>query len=60
MFHDREKMDWTNHAADAMRMLAVAWREENGSVKPQKMLRPDQIPLNELWKQQLKPRDTHY
>lgn len=29
-FRERPRHDWTSHAADAFRMLAVAWREQKG------------------------------
>ncbi len=32
-FRDAPKHDWTSHPADALRMLAVAWREESGPLK---------------------------
>lgn len=50
MFVHKEFEDWTNHAADAFRMMAVAWREE-AIVRTKPMLRhPSQIPLDKLWK----------
>jgi len=59
VFKEKPLHDWTSHAADAFRMLAVAWREEEPK-KSQEQARyavtgaprgTVQIaPLNELWK----------
>ena len=53
-FRERPRHDWTSHAADAFRMLAIAWREE---VKTETAALPivgltvgeNQVTLNELW-----------
>ena len=58
VFKDKPRHDWTSHAADAFRMLAVAWQEE----RPKKTEEEARwavkgtdkgfeiAPLNELWK----------
>jgi hypothetical protein len=33
-FRDKPLHNWTSHYADAFRMLAIAWREQNPEVKP--------------------------
>lgn len=38
-FKERPRHDWTSHAADAFRMLAVAWREEMKDVKKDEPIR---------------------
>ena len=48
-FHERPKHDFTSHAADSFRMMAIAWREEYKEAK-----RPDpkfwhEQSLEELW-----------
>lgn len=58
VFRDKPLHDWTSHAADAFRMLAIAWQEE-----APKSAQPDArwpvrgtqtgfevAPLNDLWK----------
>jgi hypothetical protein len=58
VFRDKPLHDWTSHAADAFRMLAVIWREE---VLPKEKKPPvfeakgtkygfELPPLNDLWK----------
>ncbi len=32
-FREKPRHDWTSHSADAFRMLAVAWREEQQKTK---------------------------
>jgi len=53
IFKDRPKHDWTSHAADAFRYLAVCWQEE---AKVEKKEEPrgihvgqTKVTLNELW-----------
>jgi hypothetical protein len=50
-FMDRPRHDWTSHAADAIRMLAIAWKEEYSEKKQD--ITPkfwEQQTLEELWK----------
>lgn len=42
--------DWSSHPADAFRMLAVAWRAEAGSVKPEKPRFLNDMTVDELWR----------
>jgi phage terminase large subunit len=48
-FRDRPRHDWTSHSADAMRYLAIAWREERAAEKvvPPKFFHEQT--LDELW-----------
>jgi phage terminase large subunit len=48
-FRDRPRHDWTSHSADAMRYMAIAWREERGADKvvPPKFFHEQT--LDELW-----------
>ena len=57
-FREKPRHDWTSHCADALRMAAIAWREERPK-EPQeppmwavqaKNGRVTTAPLNELWK----------
>lgn len=48
-FHDKPKHDWTSHAADSFRMMAIAWREEyKDAPKPAPKFWHEQS-LEELW-----------
>ena len=42
-FREKPRHDWTSHAADGFRMLAVAWREE---------IRPEDKPPSKFWHEQ--------
>lgn len=61
-FADKPLHDWTSHASDAFRMLAIAWREETPKRKQDEPRWPfsgspgviETAPLNDLWK--LTPR----
>lgn len=58
VFKDKPRHDWTSHAADAFRMLAVAWREDAPKPDEKPPLWPvkaaengfEIAPLEELWK----------
>jgi hypothetical protein len=55
VFRDKPRHDWTSHGADAFRMLAIAWREEERIVQkddPIKGLFVGQtdVTLNDMWK----------
>lgn len=55
-FREKPRHDWTSHAADAFRYLALAWKEE---VKPDKPVDPKfwhQQTLNEMWAEKPKRR----
>ncbi|HWT40953.1 MAG TPA: hypothetical protein VN081_06870 [Dongiaceae bacterium] len=47
-FREKPRHDWTSHAADAFRMLAIAWREEHKPSKPEPAKFPTQQTINEL------------
>ena len=54
IFKDRPKHDWTSHAADAFRYLAVCWAEEAKIEKKDDKPRglhvgKTEVTLNELW-----------
>jgi len=53
-FRERPRHDWTSHAADAFRMLAIAWRAEPVAAKPpeEKVLYvgpQNEVTLNDMW-----------
>jgi hypothetical protein len=55
IFRDKPRHDWTSHGADAFRMLAIAWKEENKIItkdEPIKGLYVGQtdVSLNDMWK----------
>lgn len=61
---DKPKHDWTSHAADSLRMLALAWRDEIKDEKPDPMepvrrLLAHRITLNELFEQDDLGRSRH-
>ena len=61
MFADKEFQDWTNHAADAFRMLAVAWREENPSARMTKRPRGiENATFNEILNEPKRQRAQAY
>jgi hypothetical protein len=56
MFRDAPRHDFTSHAADSLRMMAIAWREDAVAVKPPEPKFPTQQTLNELIKAQTRKR----
>ena len=53
-FRERPRHDWTSHAADAFRMLAIAWRQEPVTATPPEskvlIVGPqNQVSLNDMW-----------
>jgi hypothetical protein len=53
-FRQTPKHDWTSHPADAMRMLAISWREEpkNKPPDPSKVLivgPENEVTMNDMW-----------
>jgi hypothetical protein len=53
-FRQSPKHDWTSHAADAMRMLAISWREEpkDNPPDPSKVLivgPENEVTMNDMW-----------
>lgn len=57
VFRDKPKHDWTSHGADAFRMLAIAWKEEDKTTPKDNSIRgivvgKNETTLNELWKTQ--------
>lgn len=48
-FREKPRHDWTSHASDAFRMLAVAWRQEAEPEKPAKGKFFEAQSLDELW-----------
>jgi hypothetical protein len=56
VFRDKPRHDWTSHGADAFRMLAIAWREEEKIISKDEPIRglfvgQTDVTLNEMWKQ---------
>lgn len=60
-FKDKPRHDWTSHAADAFRYLALVWREEIRPKQKDEAIRgiavgnPFGITVDELWKMTPKP-----
>ena len=66
-FRDKPRHDHTSHCADALRMMAVAWREN----KPKNEEKPDifaikghngrtiTIPIDELWGETLRRTERY-
>jgi hypothetical protein len=57
VFRDKPKHDWTSHGADAFRMLAIAWKEEDKTTPKDNSVRgivvgKNETTLNDLWKTQ--------
>jgi len=55
MFRDKPRHDWTSHGADAFRMLAIAWREEekalpvDGPIRGLSVGKENDATLNDMW-----------
>ena len=61
VFRDKPRHDWTSHGADAFRMLAIAWREEEKALPKDEAIRglfvgQTDVTLNEMWK--IKPQSS--
>jgi hypothetical protein len=57
VFRDKPKHDWTSHGADAFRMLAIAWKEEDKTTPKDNSIRgivvgENKTTLNDMWKTQ--------
>jgi len=57
VFRDKPKHDWTSHGADAFRMLAIAWKEEDKTTPKDNSIRgivvgENTTTLNDMWKTQ--------
>jgi phage terminase large subunit len=57
VFRDKPKHDWTSHGADAFRMLAVAWKEEEKTTPKDNSIRgivvgQNTTTLNDMWRTQ--------
>lgn len=58
MFRDAPRHDFTSHAADSLRMMAIAWREEyKEPTKPEPKFWND-LTLDELWRESAKRQHT--
>jgi hypothetical protein len=60
MFRDKPRHDWTSHGADAFRMLAIAWREEEKTLPVDNTIRglsvgKNDATLNDMWNTVPKP-----
>ena len=61
VFRDKPRHDWTSHGADAWRMLAIAWREEEKALPKDEAIKglfvgQTDVTLNEMWK--IKPQSS--
>jgi hypothetical protein len=56
-FREKPRHDWTSHAADAFRMLAIAWREEYKPPEAEPARFPHQQTINELIAAQRRKRE---
>jgi hypothetical protein len=57
VFRDKPKHDWTSHGADAFRMLAIAWKEEDKTTPKDNSIRgivvgENKTTLNDMWRTQ--------
>lgn len=55
VFRDKPKHDWTSHGADAFRMLAIAWKEEDKTTPKDHSIRgivvgKNDVTLNDMWR----------
>jgi hypothetical protein len=62
-FRSSPKHDWTSHGSDAMRMLAIAWRDEpskrmNAAERPLMVGPGNTATLNDMWAGQRRARRT--
>ena len=62
-FRSSPKHDWTSHGSDAMRMLAIAWRDEpskrmNAAERPLIIGPGNTATLNDMWAGQRRARRT--
>lgn len=57
MFRDLPRHDFTSHAADSLRMLAIAWAEEFKSKEPDPPRWPHQRTMNEIIARQTRRRE---
>lgn len=61
MFRDKPRHDWTSHGADAFRMLAIAWKEEEKALPVDDKVRglsigkENDATLNDMWSTVPKP-----
>lgn len=56
MFKDAPRHDWTSHASDGFRMMAVAWREEYKAPDPPPVRWPHERTINEILERQKRKR----
>jgi phage terminase large subunit len=54
VFRDKPRHDWTSHGADAFRMMAIAWKDEEKTITKDHSIRgvvvgENETTLNELW-----------
>jgi hypothetical protein len=62
VFRDRPKHDWTSHSSDAMRYLAVVWKNEDSPILKDNRVRglrvgETEVTLNEMWRET--PKSTY-
>jgi hypothetical protein len=52
IFKDNPRHDFTSHAADSFRMLAISYREEYATIEPKKIIFPTQMSISSLIERQ--------
>ncbi|CAB4121972.1 Terminase-like family [uncultured Caudovirales phage] len=60
VFRDKPRHDWTSHGADAFRMLAIAWREDDKMIDHDKPIKGitvgnNEVTMDEMWASTPKP-----
>ena len=55
VFRDKPRHDWTSHGADALRMLSIAWKEEEKALPKDDSIKglfvgETDVTLNDMWK----------
>ena len=65
VFRDRPKHDWTSHSADAMRYLAIVWKDEEvPTIKDDRIVGvhvgQTEVTLEQLWKETPKQLNRRY
>ena len=65
VFRNRPKHDWTSHSADAMRYLAIVWRDEEIAIKQDDRIigvhvGQTEVTLEQLWKETPKQLTRRY
>lgn len=59
-FRDKPRHDWTSHAADGFRMVAIAWKEQHVTLVPEKPRFDQDRTINEIIKRRSERREAEY